>query len=105
MKLFYRTYGQVKPLLILHGLFGMSDNWMTLAKHFGENGFAVYAVDLRNHGQSPHSEEFSYELMMKDVVELMDDLSNSSPQRHSDTEKNNLRAPVPLWSILGHSMG
>lgn len=87
MKLFYRSYGNGKPLIILHGLFGMSDNWTTLAKEFGKNGFAVYAFDIRNHGQSPHSDEFSYELMAEDVVEMMDDLK------------------INTASVIGHSMG
>jgi esterase len=87
MKLFYRKYGQGKPLIILHGLFGMSDNWMTLARHFGSAGFEAYTVDARNHGQSPHSDEFSYELMVDDLLELMNDLELKSA------------------SLLGHSMG
>jgi esterase len=87
VKLFYRSYGSGKPLLILHGLFGMGDNWTTLAKHFGEKGFTAYTVDLRNHGQSPHSDEFSYELMTEDVLELIDDLKLTSA------------------SVIGHSMG
>jgi pimeloyl-ACP methyl ester carboxylesterase len=114
MKLFYRHYGQGKPLLILHGLFGMSDNWMTLAKHFGENGFAVYAVDLRNHGQSPHSAEFSYELMTDDVMELMNDLSevihsNSMVIRGNSVEVGTTELQPNYnqitFSVIGHSMG
>jgi len=60
MKLAYRKYGEGQPLLILHGLFGQSDNWNTLAKRFGENGFEVYTIDQRNHGLSPHSDEWNY---------------------------------------------
>ncbi|MFQ5583958.1 MAG: alpha/beta fold hydrolase, partial [Calditrichia bacterium] len=47
MNLFYRTYGQSEPLIILHGLFGSSDNWVTLGKRLAEN-FTVYLLDLRN---------------------------------------------------------
>jgi hypothetical protein len=36
MKLFSRTYGEGSPMLILHGLFGMSDNWNTLGKKWAE---------------------------------------------------------------------
>ena len=69
MQLNFRKYGSGTPLVILHGLFGSSDNWQTLGKKFSEN-FLVYLVDLRNHGHSPHSDEFSYELMSDDINEL-----------------------------------
>jgi pimeloyl-ACP methyl ester carboxylesterase len=74
MKLHYRKYGSGQPLIILHGLFGHSDNWNTLAKQFAESGFEVYAVDLRNHGLSPHSAEWTYALMTADLNELVDEL-------------------------------
>ena len=87
MKLHYRKIGDKgTPLFILHGLFGSSDNWQTLAKRFAEH-FTVYLVDQRNHGRSPHSIEFNYDLMVSDFAELIDDLG---------LEKINL---------LGHSMG
>jgi len=72
MNLFSRKMGEGKPLVILHGLFGMSDNWMTLAKQFASKGFAVFMPDARNHGQSPWSEEFNYIVMAQDVLELLD---------------------------------
>lgn len=87
MKLFIRESGSGQPLIILHGLFGMSDNWMTMAKRFAENGFHVLVPDLRNHGQSPHSEEWNFKVMAEDVFELMND-------------KNIARA-----TIIGHSLG
>lgn len=87
MELFFRTYGEGSPLLILHGLFGQSDNWNTLAKKIAENNFTVYTIDLRNHGQSPHNKEMNYEVMAKDVHELI--------------KKENIHHP----SLLGHSMG
>ena len=87
MKLHYRKIGETgEPLFILHGLFGSSDNWQTLAKQFSEY-YTVYLVDQRNHGRSPHSIEFNYDLMVADFAELIDDLG---------LEKINL---------LGHSMG
>ena len=61
--------GQGKPLLILHGFLGMSDNWKTLATKYIEQGFQVHALDLRNHGKSFHSDDFSYEIMVQDVVD------------------------------------
>lgn len=86
MKLFFRKSGSGKPLIILHGLFGISDNWAALSKLWSEH-FTVYAVDLRNHGQSPHSEEWNYEVMANDIIELMGE------EKLSDV------------TILGHSMG
>lgn len=87
MKLAYREYGQGTPMIILHGLFGQSDNWNTLAKQFAEKGNRVFTLDLRNHGLSPHSTEWNYTLMAHDIKEFIDE--------------HNLVKPV----LLGHSMG
>lgn len=87
MKLNYKqlsTEGQ--PLLILHGLFGSLDNWMTLGKEWSEH-FQVFLIDQRNHGRSPHSDEFSYEAMAADLHEFIQD------QGLEDVY------------LLGHSMG
>lgn len=86
MKLHYRKLGTGKPLFILHGLFGSSDNWQTLGKRFAEK-YTVYFVDQRNHGHSPHSETFNYEVMAADFYELVTDLGETN------------------INILGHSMG
>lgn len=86
MKLFYRQSGHGEPLIILHGLFGSSDNWYTLAKTFAEH-FTVYLIDQRNHGQSPHSDEFNYKLLAEDLFEFVND--------HKLEQVN----------IIGHSMG
>ena len=75
MKLHYRKLGEVgPPLFILHGLFGYSDNWQTHAKKLSEF-FQVYLVDQRNHGRSPHSIDFSYDVMVEDLFELISDLT------------------------------
>ncbi len=87
MKLAYREYGSGPPLVILHGLFGQSDNWNTLAKVFAEQGFNVFTVDLRNHGLSPHSEEWNYPVMAEDLKTFL--------------VEHQLEHPV----LLGHSMG
>jgi esterase len=87
MKLAFREFGSGQPLIILHGLFGQSDNWNTLAKRFGENGFHVFTLDQRNHGLSPHSEEWTYEAMANDLKEFIED--------------HQLKDPI----LLGHSMG
>ncbi|WP_192822331.1 alpha/beta fold hydrolase [Rufibacter sp. LB8] len=86
MELNFKVIGQGQPLIILHGLFGTLDNWQTLGKQFSET-FQVYLVDLRNHGRSPHSDDFSYQLMSDDLLEFID--------------THNLQNPY----ILGHSMG
>jgi esterase len=87
MKLAYREFGSGQPLIILHGLFGQSDNWNTLAKRFGEKGFHVFTIDQRNHGLSPHSQVWSYEAMAQDLKEFIDD--------------HQLQNVI----LLGHSMG
>jgi esterase len=87
MKLYFRKYGSGQPMIILHGLFGQSDNWNSLARQFGESGFEVYAVDQRNHGLSPQSEEWDYQTMSDDLHELVLD--------------NNLKNII----LIGHSMG
>jgi esterase len=73
MKLFSRIYGEGRPLIILHGLFGMGDNWQTHAKNYADLGFEVHVLDQRNHGQTAHSDDFSYQLMADDLLEYLDD--------------------------------
>lgn len=86
MKLFYREYGCGKPLLILHGLFGLSDHWIPIAKTLSPE-YRVIIPDLRNHGQSPHTPEMNYELMANDILELLSNLN------------------IFEASVFGHSMG
>ncbi len=86
MKLSYRKLGQGPPLVILHGLFGMSDNWLTIARRIAKK-HTVYIPDQRNHGRSPHSPEFNYSVLAEDTSEFI--------QTH-------IKAPV---HIIGHSMG
>ena len=74
MILNHRSLGQGPPLVILHGLFGSMDNWMTLARHLSTN-YTVYLVDLRNHGQSFHSSEFNYAALAGDIEELVEYLN------------------------------
>lgn len=85
--LYSKIEGIGKPLLILHGFLGMSDNWKTIGQQFATDGFQVHLLDLRNHGRSFHSDEFSYELMAKDVFEYC--MANH----------------LEKISVLGHSMG
>ena len=86
MILFYHQYGEGEPLIILHGLFGQSDNLTTVAKALG-NDFNVYVMDQRNHGYSGHDETFNYDAMVNDLAETLDELKLSKIH------------------LLGHSMG
>ncbi len=86
MKLFYKKYGEGQPMIIVHGLFGMLDNWQTLGKKFAEN-FEVFLIDQRNHGHSPHSDIMNYQAMADDLHEFILD--------------HNLSDVI----LLGHSMG
>ena len=85
--LYSKIEGSGKPFVILHGFLGMSDNWKTLGTQFAAQGFEVHMLDLRNHGRSMQSDEFNYQLMVRDVVEYCQD-------------KN-----LTNINLLGHSMG
>ena len=67
VELFSKTYGEGAPLLILHGLLGSGGNWHTLSRNVFAKHFKVFAVDLRNHGRSPHTERFDYPAMVTDL--------------------------------------
>ncbi|CAM1346166.1 alpha/beta fold hydrolase [Tenacibaculum crassostreae] len=82
-----RIVGSGKPLLILHGYFGMGDNWKSHANKLAEDGFEVHLIDQRNHGRSFHSDAFDYELLVGDLYNYI---------QHHNLEKVDL---------LGHSMG
>jgi len=93
MELFYRIVEAQCPkqkakndLIIVHGLFGMSDNWLGIAKSLSKDR-KIIIPDLRNHGRSPHTNEFSIKLLIEDIVELM--------------EKEKSVEPI----LLGHSLG
>jgi pimeloyl-ACP methyl ester carboxylesterase len=91
MKLFFREYKPAnttgkQPIVILHGLFGSSDNWLTQAKLYADE-YNVFTVDLRNHGQSPHDDAFDYASMVDDLAEFFKDQN------------------LPAVTLIGHSMG
>ncbi|TYB73972.1 alpha/beta fold hydrolase [Bizionia gelidisalsuginis] len=67
MQLHSNILGEGKPFVILHGFLGMSDNWKTLGKKFSEANYEVHLVDQRNHGRSPHSDDFNYEVLVDDL--------------------------------------
>lgn len=66
MQLHFKESGQGRVVILLHGLFGSSDNWQPIVLRLAES-FRVFALDQRNHGQSPHSAEMDYPLMAADV--------------------------------------
>ena len=83
----YKKYGTGRPIIILHGLFGMLDNWQTIAKMLVEYSYQIFLLDQRNHGRSPHTETHSY-------GDLAEDL-------HQFIEDKKIKQPL----IIGHSMG
>jgi esterase len=87
MNLYYRELGEGNPpIVILHGVFGSSDNWLTVSKGLAET-HKIYLLDARNHGQSPHTDEFNYDIMADDLFEFIN--------------QHQLVKPI----IIGHSMG
>ena len=87
MNLYFRELGEGNPpIVILHGVFGSCDNWLTVSKGLAETN-KIYLLDARNHGQSPHSDEFNYSVMADDLYEFI--------------QQKNLVKPI----IIGHSMG
>jgi pimeloyl-ACP methyl ester carboxylesterase len=72
MKLNFKKIGSGPPLVILHGLFGSADNWYSISRELDKE-FTMYLVDQRNHGDSPHSDEWNYEVMSADLLELLDE--------------------------------
>ncbi|HET8885413.1 MAG TPA: alpha/beta fold hydrolase [Salinimicrobium sp.] len=69
MKLHSTILGEGKPFLILHGFLGTGDNWKTLGNKFSDQGFEVHLLDQRNHGRSPHSDKFNFEVLSEDIKE------------------------------------
>ena len=59
------------PIVILHGLFGSSDNWQTIAKQLGED-YTIHLVDLRNHGRSPWASPHNYNALAEDVIHYIE---------------------------------
>lgn len=86
MTLHFKKMGDGPALLILHGLLGSGDNWQSLAREW-EKKYTVYLIDARNHGHSPHSDAFNFDLMAEDLKNLMAE------------EK------IDTCHLLGHSMG
>ena len=86
INLSFRKTGDGPVLVILHGLYGSSDNWISIARKL-EDRFTIFIPDLRNHGQSPHTSTHTYQ-------DMVDDLSLFFKKHH-----------INKATILGHSMG
>jgi pimeloyl-ACP methyl ester carboxylesterase len=86
MQLYYKVMGSGRPLVILHGLYGNSDNWYTIARHLSSK-FQVFLPDLRNHGHSPHDASHTFTDMAADIL----DFFNEHNLQHA--------------YLMGHSMG
>ncbi len=70
--MYFREFGQGSPVVILHGLFGFSDNWQTIAKGLAEHHLVI-TPDLRNHGRSPHVPTHSYPEMAEDLKVFLEE--------------------------------
>ena len=88
MLLFHRDLGGagLPPLVILHGILGSSRNWQTAGRDLAAR-YHVFAVDLRNHGSSPHADAMSFEAMAGDLRAWLDGQA------------------LDRVALLGHSMG
>ena len=86
MDLNFKKFGSGKTIIILHGLFGMLDNWKSFARKLAEN-YEVIILDQRDHGRSPHTEAFNYQLLASDIKQFID-------------EQN-----ISLHALIGDSMG
>ncbi|MCC5796858.1 MAG: alpha/beta fold hydrolase [Methylophaga sp.] len=85
-RLFYQITGSGRPLLIVHGLFGSSDNWRAVTKALSDKR-QIIAVDLRNHGRSFHHQDQHYPQMAEDIERVVDELG------------------IEEIDLLGHSIG
>ena len=88
LSLFHRDLGGAgkPPLIVLHGLLGSSRNWQSAGADLAAH-FHVCALDLRNHGRSPHDGEMTYDAMVGDVLRWMD------------------AQQIARATLMGHSMG
>jgi len=86
MRLAFKKLGSGSPIIILHGLYGSSDNWFNIGKILSQK-HEVYLIDQRNHGRSPHSNDHTYQGMVGDLLEFH--------------EKHKLNKTI----LIGHSMG
>ncbi len=82
----YKVFGQGHPIIVIHGLYGMSDNWLPFAKKIEQHN-KVYLLDVRNHGLSPHYQTHTYNDICTDILQFF--------YKHQ----------IEKATLLGHSMG
>ena len=88
MILNHKVYGSSEnKIIILHGLLGSLDNWVTVAKNLSNRGYEIILIDQRNHGKSFHTDQFDYEIMSMDLKKFLD------------------KKKIQKVSLIGHSMG
>lgn len=86
MELFYKKEGNGPPLVIVHGLYGSSDNWLNIGKHLAKK-FTVFMIDQRNHGRSSFASTHTFDDMRNDLFEFFE------------------QQKIEKATLLGHSMG
>ncbi|MBB6487628.1 alpha/beta fold hydrolase [Rhizobium lusitanum] len=97
-RIWYASYGNGAPVILLHGGLGNSGNWGHQVPALIDAGYRVIVIDSRGHGRSTRDERpYTYELMASDVLEVMDRLGIE-------------KAAVAGWSdgacigmVLGHT--
>lgn len=74
MQLAFTEYGAEDgvPVVIAHGLYGQRKNWATIAGRLADEGARVFAVDLRNHGDSPWDASMDYRDMAADLKAFLE---------------------------------
>ena len=82
----YKLEGEGHTIVLIHGLFGNLDNLGLLARDLKQD-HQVLSIDLRNHGQSFHSNVHSYAAQALDVKALLEQLA------------------IKRITLIGHSMG
>ncbi|RAJ96470.1 alpha/beta fold hydrolase [Aliidiomarina maris] len=86
MQLNYERQGEGAPVILIHGLFGDLDNLKSISRSLSDD-YTVINLDVRNHGQSPHSDSMTYDEMAADVIAVAD------------------AEGLDEFHLLGHSMG
>ncbi|KAH8794845.1 prolyl oligopeptidase-like protein [Hyaloscypha finlandica] len=95
VRLAYDLHEPAKPssnapgaIIFMHGLFGSKKNNRSISKALARDlGRPIYAVDLRNHGDSAHNPHHDYISMADDVAGFIEE------HKLKDT------------TLIGHSMG
>ncbi len=84
--LYCRELGQGEPVVVIHGLFGMSDNMLSLGKSLSTR-YHVILVDLAYHGRSPHAGGLSHSSQARAIFNTLDNLG------------------IAQFRVIGHSLG